>query len=167
VVRTLLKKNAEKGAIIMYRQTLITLFAILTFAFSAFAGGLNAPSLTAPENAKVNVPIYAKNVDAITSFQFNLIYDPDVINPISDPNFGCSAGSLIGPMNVVCNVAPTGTLRVAAYGATNFSGSGPILNVEFYTGSGTTLLNLEAVYFFNQAGRVPISPHGGEVILVP
>jgi hypothetical protein len=151
----------------MYRKTIITLFAILTFAFSAFAADLNVPNLTAPENGKVVVPIYAKGVTAITSFQFNLIYDPDVINPTSDPNFGCSAGSLIVPMAVVCNVAPAGTLRVVAYGATNFSGSGPILNAEFYTGSGTTLLNLDNVFFFNQAGRVPISPHSGEVILVP
>ena len=86
------------------------------------------------------VPITVGDItgDGIIAFQFNITFDPQVMDT-TGPNFGCSAdGTLAGDagLSTVCNVNPDGTLRVAAYGAYPMTGAGTILNVSFTTGRG-------------------------------
>jgi len=138
------------------------------------AVNVSAPSVKQAMPSKFTVPITASDLTnrGIIAFQFNVIYDPAVINP-SGLNFGCSTdGTLSGQAGMVatCNVTPAGTLRVAVYGAYPMTGSGPVLNLKFATartaipGSSSTL-NFENLYFFNESGYVATVGHNGRITL--
>lgn len=140
-----------------------TLILILTLTAAAVGQlNVNAPKLSAPANDVVTIPFDVTNSLAITSFQFNISFNPVVLTPTDDP---CAIGDLAYPLNVICNASESGIVRMAAYGATNFSGDGTILLVTFYTHTGATPLKLTQNFFFNQAGRVPSIAHNGSVTL--
>ena len=123
------------------------------------------------------IPITVDDItgDGIISFQFNIIYNPAVIDP-SGPNFGCSTtGTLAGAAGTTafCNVVSgeEGRLRVAAFGAVSMTGSGPILNLTFTTDPTAAPLNVSpltfnSVFFFASAGEVANNPHNGQVTLL-
>jgi hypothetical protein len=120
------------------------------------------------------VPITVNDISdiGIFAFQFNLVYDPQLINPTGS-NFGCSTeGTLAGAAGLlaVCNVLPEGTLRVAVYGASSMTGSGTILNVKFRSdgkasGASVSALTFEDVFFFNSSGLVFSDVHHGQITL--
>ena len=92
-----------------------------------------APGITQAQGNTFTVPLKIRNDYAgnIISYQFIMLFDPSVVRP-AGANFGCSAaGTLSAGMSVVCNESPTGTLRVAVYGAYGFTGSGNLLNLTF------------------------------------
>ena len=121
------------------------------------------------------VPITVGDIssDGIIAFQFNINYDPMVINP-EGPNFGCSTdGTLAGAagLTAFCNITNDGTLRVAAYGGYAMTGAGAILNVIFTTRAGAEAGNVsplafENVYFFNSAGQVVDHANNGQITLI-
>lgn len=137
-----------------------TLFLLLSLSLSTFAVGVVAPAMSGHTNSKVTTAFTVTDADEIIAFQFNVHYDPLVLTPTD-----CSTGSLAFPMLTVCNVDPDGTLRVAVYGSTSFSGDGTILNVKFYTHKGSSDLAFSDVYFFDQNGWVESSAEDGEIIL--
>jgi hypothetical protein len=122
------------------------------------------------------VPITVGDITAsgIIAFQFNITYDPQVINT-TGPNFGCSIeGTLAGDagLSANCNVNPNGTLQVSAYGAYPMTGAGTILNITFTTGPGAVAgdvspLNFDSVYFFGESGQVETVAHNGQITLAP
>ncbi len=139
---------------------------------------INGTALTASVGAPSTfvVPITVDNITGLNvgSYQFNILFDPAVINP-SGSNFGCStAGTLTqaGGLAAVCNVSPRGTLRVAAFGAGTMTGSGSILKVTFATTAGASPGNISpltfaSVSFFNDIGTVlPFTQHDGQITIL-
>ncbi|CAN5162204.1 hypothetical protein BH20ACI2_BH20ACI2_04410 [soil metagenome] len=139
--------------------------------------------ITAPTTVQVtpgtfNVPITVDDVtgDEINSFQFELVFDPDVIEP-NGPNFGCStAGTIAAGYSVACNVFPAGHLLVSVSNpsAGVLSGSGTILNIGFATHASAIdgeisplTFTANSVKFFNESLQiVPSTPVNGQITLV-
>jgi hypothetical protein len=118
--------------------------------------------------------------DGILSFQFNVQFDPNVINP-SGSNFGCSTvGTIASNAQPTCNVVPnTNVLRVVWFHpSVPLSGSGPLLRVTWTTAPQAMVGNVSPLMFltsppgqqprfFNDTGEVtPVIPHDGQITLV-
>lgn len=135
---------------------------------------LTAPTGLYPVNSTFQLFVTVDDItgDGIFAFQFNVIYDPAVIDPFG-PNFGCStAGTLAGAVGLspTCNVLPDGTLRISVSGITPMNGSGTLMKLTFKTDVGTMAgnfspLTLGSVFFFNAGGPVANNPHNGLVTL--
>lgn len=116
------------------------------------------------------VPITVDTAGGIIAFQFNILYDPAVLDP-SGPNFGCStSGTLAAGRSPICNVAPgdEGRLQVSVFGSGAMSGTGAVLNVTFLAdpsavSGSVSPLTFEAVSFFDNSGPIAYSPQGGQV----
>jgi len=129
---------------------------------------VTAPTALQFTPATFVVPITVDDVTSagIFAFQFNIVYDPTVIEP-SGANFGCStAGTIAGTagLSPTCNVLPDGTLRVSVSGANPMTGSGTILKVTFATTPTAVVgnvspLTFQSVFFFNSSGPVTNLPH--------
>ncbi|MBK8464451.1 MAG: carboxypeptidase regulatory-like domain-containing protein [Chloracidobacterium sp.] len=90
-----------------------------------------APNIVAPASKEVIVPI---SVDGATgkdviAYEFDLRYDPSVIQPQAEP-FDV-AGTLSSSLFVVVNAETPGLLRVVVYGTEPLDGSGVLLNLKF------------------------------------
>ncbi len=116
------------------------------------------------------VPITVDTAGGIIAFQFNVLYDPAVMDP-SGANFGCStSGTLAAGRSPVCNVVPgdEGRLQVSVFGSGAMSGTGTVLNVTFQADASAVSgnvspLTFEAVTFFDNSGPIAYSPQGGQV----
>lgn len=145
--------------------------ALLVFGLILLSGSANAaapveiaaPTTTQALPSTFVVPITVDNITSsgIFAFQFNIVYDPTVIDP-TGANFGYSIdGTLAGNagMSAICNVTPDGTLSVAAYGAYPMTGSGTNLNIIFRTDSAAVNRSVSPLvfrdaYISNSAGPV-------------
>lgn len=141
-----------------------------------FEVDLSAPEAAQGVPSSFVVPITVQDISdaGIIAYQFNMSYDPEVIEP-TGPNFGCSVEDTLSGeagMTAMCNVTEEGTLRVAVYGAHAMKGSGTLLNLNFATsrqaqpGTGSRL-DFQNVYFFNNSGIVGSALHHGQIKLVP
>lgn len=134
---------------------------------------VTATNANEPVNSTFTVATTVNDVTGlkISSFQFNIIYNPLVIAPTgnSDNNFACTSGALssAAAIGVTCNVQSIDVthskLLVAAFGTGTLSGMGSILNVQFAANptatSGTfSPLTFENLYVFNNLGLVPTAP---------
>lgn len=136
---------------------------------------VTAPTAYKPTPSTFVVPISVNDITAtgVIAFQFNLNYDPNVIDP-SGTNFGCSTtGTLAGAvgMTATCNVLPDGTLRVSVSGPVAMTGSGQILRLTFTTfpsavAGNVSPLNFQNSFYFNNNGAVTNIPVNGQIILV-
>jgi hypothetical protein len=139
-----------------------------------------APVMGVGEGLSTTIPLSINDVtgQGISSFQFDIVFDPTVIDP-SGANFGCSAppGTVAGNAGfaIVCNVPPGDPVRlkVAAFGFVNpLAGSGTLMNIAI-TVDPTAVegdfspLNFEAVQFFSNAfpspPGIPNSTTNGQV----
>lgn len=168
-------------------RTYLLLFT-LTVSSTIFAqptpeGGsiaFTAPVMNVGVGLSGTIPLTINDVtgQGISSFQFDIVFDPTVIDP-SGANFGCSAppGTVAGNAGfaIVCNVPPGDPVRlkVAAFGFVNpLAGSGTLMNISFNTdpsavGGDFSPLNFEAVQFFSNAfpspPGIPNVPTNGQV----
>ncbi|MCW5960237.1 MAG: hypothetical protein KIS76_08735 [Pyrinomonadaceae bacterium] len=135
---------------------------------------VTAPTQDQAPVGSFTVPIHFSNTtgDGIIGFQFNLDYNPAVIDPSSAGNFGCStAGTISANLLATCNVTTQGTLRVVVYGSQPISGSGAALNITFVvdqpaiTGSQSPLA-FRNLLLENSSGAVASTPVNGSVTLV-
>jgi hypothetical protein len=136
---------------------------------------ITAPFLTKTRPSTFVVPISVGDIsgNGILAFQFNIVYNPAVIDP-SGVNFGCSTtGTLAETANLTatCNVQPDGVLRVAVSGTGAMTGSGTILKVTFATDpatvpGNTSPLTFQNLFFFNGSGPVATNPTNGQVMIV-
>lgn len=136
---------------------------------------VSAPVLfkTKPSTFDVSISVADITGEGIFAFQFNVLYDPAVIDP-SGTNFGCSTtGTIAQPANLTatCNVLPDGVLRVAVSGTAAMTGSGTILKLTFSTDPAVAVgsispLTFQSVFFFNGGGRVPVTTTNGSVTIV-
>jgi hypothetical protein len=131
-----------------------------------------APETVQRPGSTFVVPITAEIApeSAITAFQFNVAYDPDVINT-SGPNFGCSAEGTIGEavgMFAICNVVQEGMLHVAVFSPYPLNSSGTLLNLTFtaaehVASDSISSLSFENVSFFGTARGTAVNVHNGQV----
>jgi Cohesin domain len=142
---------------------------------AALPVAVTAPSLTKTTPSTFVVPISVGDVtgNGILAFQFNIVYNPSVIDP-SGTNFGCSTvGTLAETANLTatCNVQPDGVLRVAVSGTGSMTGSGTILKLNFATDpsaapGNTSPLAFQNMFFFNGGGPVTTNPTNGQITIV-
>lgn len=143
---------------------------------------VTAPTMTTPTISTFVVPISVNDItgENIIAFQFNILYDPAVINPFG-PNFGCSTtGTIAGAAGLgpTCNVVmgDAGRLRISVSGANAMNGIGPVLNLTFKTVTGAMSGDFSPVtfepgtlFFFRggpMAGPVPVTATNGQVDLI-
>lgn len=87
--------------------------------------------ITAAPGTVVNIPVRLENLNsrAISSYQFDVKYDPSVITP------NASAADVTGTksdgLGVISNSPVEGVLKVAVYGALPVTGDGVYLNLTF------------------------------------
>jgi hypothetical protein len=104
---------------------------------------VSLPSGTDTPGATTIIPLIVGDVSGLNviSYQFDLTFDPDVIQPQAQTISG--AGTLSSAMSLVSNAGTRGHLRVAAFGTVPLSGAGPLLNLRFTvvgnSGSATAL----------------------------
>ena len=89
------------------------------------------PSLKAGQNQVITIPVALKLVGttAIQAYQFDLMYDPSVLQ--LDVTAVDTSGTLSSGLAVVTNGLQPGQLRLAVYGANSISSSGTLLNIKF------------------------------------
>ena len=100
----------------------------------------------------------------VISYEFNLRYDPAVIQPLKDPVD--IAGTVSRGLFVVANPFEPGLLRVVVYGPTPISEDGVLLNLRFAAvGSAGTIspLTFERV-IFNEGESATVVSDGNVVI---
>jgi hypothetical protein len=92
---------------------------------------VSMPNATAAPKSEVVVPFRIDNLAGknVTSYQFDLLYDPSVIVPAHAPVD--LAGTLSEALSVTANSPTPGLLKVVVYGATPTSGDGEYVNVRF------------------------------------
>ena len=90
-----------------------------------------APRLVTPADNEVVIPVSVQGAanKEIISYEFDLRYDPTVIQPQTDPVD--LAGTVSRGLSVVANANEPGLLRVVVYGAYPMDGNGLLLNLRF------------------------------------
>jgi len=92
---------------------------------------VNAPTLLTQEDGDIIIPVKIQNAagKGIISYEFDLRYDPSVIQPQSDPvslNRTVSRG-----LSAVSNASEPGMLRVTVFGPAAIDVDGTLLNLRF------------------------------------
>jgi len=89
------------------------------------------PALKAGQNQVITIPVALKFVGttAIQAYQFDLIYDPSILQ--LDVTAVDTSGTLSSGLAVVTNGLQPGQLRLAVYGTNSISSSGTLLNIKF------------------------------------
>jgi hypothetical protein len=106
---------------------------------------VSAPSLDSTEGEEVTIPVRIDNLEytGVSSYQFDIEYDPNVISPAG---LAVSLESTLGSgLNVVSNSPTPGLLKVAVYGSLPVMGDGVYANLRFVVtaaGGASTLVNI-------------------------
>lgn len=134
---------------------------------------VTAPALQQVSNGQnFVIDLTASNTtgENIFGYEFNLLYDPNVIYPqVATP---CtSAGTISNGRSVVCNPNTPGLLRVVVFSTTGtpISGAGTLLKLNFTAiGSGgqTSPLTFQN-FMFNEGVPQDVTQDGSVFILVP
>jgi len=104
---------------------------------SANSGGperstaVKLPHLATPADNEVIIPVSVRGAanKGIISYEFNLRYDPSVIQPETSPvDLG---GTVSSRLSVAVNAREPGLLRVAVYGPVALDKNGVLLNLRF------------------------------------
>ncbi len=98
---------------------------------------VTAPNLVTPAGSEVIIPVNVENAagKGIISYEFDLRYDPAVIQPQANP--ADLSGTMSRGLSVTFNAEEPGLLRVAVYGPMPIDGNGVLLNLRF-TGVGAS-----------------------------
>ncbi len=90
-----------------------------------------APRVVTQADKEILVPIAVRGVSKkdIIAYEFDLRYDPSVIQPIADP--ADLAGTVSHGLSVVTNATEPGLLRVVVYGPVPIDNDGVLLNLRF------------------------------------
>lgn len=92
---------------------------------------VSAPRLVTPAGYEVIVPVTAQGIagKGIISYEFDLRYDPTVIQPQANPIE--LAGTVSRGLSAVVNAGEPGLLRVAVYGPMPIVNDGVLMNLRF------------------------------------
>jgi hypothetical protein len=91
------------------------------------------PNAKAPVRSAVTIPLSLADLRGreVTSFQFDILYDPAVIAPA---NIAAGLNGTLGEgLSVVSNSPTPGLLKVAVYGTTPAVGEGVYVDLHFVT----------------------------------
>lgn len=122
---------------------------------------VNLPK-TSAENGQINVPIDVRGVSdkGIISYEFDLRYDPSIIQPLAEPID--IKGTASRGHNVVANATEPGLLRVVVYGPMPIDKDGVLLNLRFAavgTAGSISPLTLERMTF-NEGDQAVVATNG-------
>jgi hypothetical protein len=120
-----------------------------------------APAVRSAGKNEVIVPISVDRIadKGIISYEFDLHYDPSVIQP--QPGVFDLTGTVSRGLAVVTNVAEPGVLRVVVYGAMPIEKNGVLLKIRFSavgTEGSTSPLSFERIVF--NEDEVPLAASG-------
>ena len=89
------------------------------------------PQMTASTEKEITIPVSIRGAagQEIISYEFNLKYDPSVLQPISEP--ADLANTVSRSLMVVTNPYEPGLLRVVVYGPMPIDTDGVLLNLRF------------------------------------
>ncbi len=92
---------------------------------------VSAPDLATPADDEVIIPVTVQGAmnKGVIAYEFDLRYDPTVIQPQADP-VGV-AGTASRGMSIAVNAKEAGILRVAVYGTLPLDENGLLLNLKF------------------------------------
>ena len=92
---------------------------------------VTAPIMSAPADGEIVIPINVQGAanKGIVSYEFDLRYDPAVIQPMANPVE--LTGTVSSSLNAVANAESRGLLRVAVYGTMPLDSNGVLLNLRF------------------------------------
>lgn len=92
---------------------------------------VTAPHLATPADDEVIIPVNVHGAmnKGIISYEFDLRYDPTVIQPQADP--AGVAGTVSRRLSLAVNAKEPGLLRVAVYGPIPIGENGVLLNLKF------------------------------------
>ncbi len=92
---------------------------------------VTVPHLVTPADSDVLIPVSIQGAvnKGVISYEFELSYDPLVIQPQAEPVE--LAGTVSRALSAVSNASQPGLLRVAVYGTAPISSSGLLLNLRF------------------------------------
>lgn len=125
-----------------------------------------APRMVTPADNEVIVPVAIDGTSnkGIVSYQFDLRYDPTVIQPQANPVD--IAGTLSGSLFTTVNAETPGLMRVVVYGAMPLEGTGVLLNLRFIgVGAPGTVSPLTWENFMFNEGTPRMSATDGQVEL--
>ena len=123
---------------------------------------------SAPASSEVVVPVAIQGVTnkGIISYQFDLRYDPKVIQPTA--NAVTLSGTVSSEMSVVVNPTMPGLMRVAVYGPYALSENGTLMNFHFTAvGNPFDVSPLTMERFIFNDGGIRMNIVDGEVRLTP
>ena len=121
-----------------------------------------AADLRAVAGTSVTVPVSISNLAGrgVTAYQFDIVYDPRVLETLETA--AGLAGTVSDGMSVVFNRTEAGRLRVGVYGATSVAGDGTLINLNFRAigAVGTaTSLSIDSLVL-NEGGIVTLTRDG-------
>ncbi len=121
---------------------------------------VSVPDVVTATDKEIVVPVSVEGVKAkeIISYEFDLRYDPTVIQPLTEP--ADVAGTVSRALSVVTNATEPGLLRVVVYGAFPIDENGLLLNLKFIAvgAAGTASpLVFERIMFNEGEPRVTIA----------
>jgi hypothetical protein len=93
----------------------------------------SVPNIKAPAGSSVVVPLSLTDLRGreVSSFQFDIVYDPAVIRPA---NIAADLNGTVGQgLSIVSNSPAPGLLKVAVYGTEPVAGDGLYANLHFVT----------------------------------
>ena len=119
-----------------------------------------APHLVTPADGEVLIPVSIQGAanKGIISFEFDLRYDPAVLQPQAEPVD--LTGSVSHRLSAVSNASQPGLLKVAVYGAFPIDENGVLLNLRFMAVGAAGLispLSFERIMFNEGEPRVSIT----------
>jgi len=125
------------------------------------------PSLVIPANVDVTIPIRVIEAadQGIVSYEFELRYDPSVIQPAS--NVLDTGATVSRGLTAFANPAEPGVVRVSVYGAVPIDRDGVLLNLRFTAVGGPgsiSPLNFERILFNDGLPRMTVFNGRVEII---
>ena len=95
------------------------------------AAAIKLPEIVSPVDKEILIPVNVQRVanKGVISYEFDLIYDPKVIQPEADPVD--VAGTASRGFFFLSNANEPGLLRVVMYGPKPIDGNGVLLNLRF------------------------------------
>ncbi|MBK8467238.1 MAG: CHRD domain-containing protein [Chloracidobacterium sp.] len=118
------------------------------------------PSVVGSVDKEIVVPVSVEGISnkGVISYEFDLRYDPSVLQPLVDPVD--VSGTVSRGLSVVVNATEPGLMRVVLYGAYPIDGDGVLLNLRF-TSVGTvgsvSPISFEQIMFNEGESRVTIT----------
>jgi Cohesin domain/Dockerin type I domain len=123
---------------------------------------VSAPRLVTSANGEILMPVSVENVvnKGVIAYEFDLRYDPLVVQPQADPVD--LIGSVSRGLTAVAKTDEPGLLRVAVYGALPIDSNGLLLTLKFTaigTPSSVTPLTWER-FMFNEGDATTLAANG-------